>query len=384
MLQAAVVLLLAFFMVFGLDPAPARAAALKANKQKLSVVKKRIKEERSRIKKILRRETSVLAGINRINKNIVQKRRALKKLKRSLGRIQKNIRSADSKVGVLERKRKKILRRLAVRLRAMYKMRNGQIINMAFSPGMKDSTDIGRRHKYMTLITEFDSGLLGEYEENLAKLESERKRLVALRAGLQTARRDLLLKKKEKEGLKGDRVALLVAVREEKEGRLRMVEELTKAAEHLSELLEGLKDKNGFSGSGFAAMKGLLRRPVRGAVTSRFGKVRHPKFKTITFNKGIVIDAPAGKPVKSVYRGKVVYTGWLKGYGQIMIIGHGGGYYTLFAHLESILKKRGDLVEKGAEIALVGDSGPYAEPGLYFEIRKKGVPQDPMKWFASR
>lgn len=314
-LQAALILSIVFFSTSWVSLTELRAAALKGNKQKLSVVKKKIKEEKTRIKKILRRETSVLAGINRINKNIVKKRRALKKLKRSLVRIKKDIRSADSKVRVLDRKRAKIMARLAIRLRAMYKMRNGQIINMAFSPGMEDSTDLARRHKYMTLITEFDSGLLGEYEENLAKLESERKRLGALKAGLEGARRDLLVKKKEEEGLKGDRVALLVAVRDEKEGRLRMVRELTRAAEYLSELLEGLKDDAGVSGSGFAAMKGILRMPVRGAVTSRFGKVRHPKFKTITFNKGIIIDAPAGKSVKSVYRGKVVYTGWLKGYG---------------------------------------------------------------------
>ncbi|GMR04474.1 MAG: peptidoglycan DD-metalloendopeptidase family protein [Thermodesulfobacteriota bacterium] len=381
-----IIIVLVFCLGFWSAAGPARAGGLKERKQKqkLSVVKSRIKKEKERIKKILRKETSVLSEINRINKNIVRKRRELRRLKASLTRIRKKIRTAEAKIKALEKKKEKLSARLAMRLRAMYKMRNGEIVNMAFSPGLKDSTDLGRRHKYMTLITEYDSVLLGKYEENLSKLESEKKTLVGLKGRLESARRGLVSGKREKEALKGDRVALLVAVREEKDGRLKMVGELEKAARDLTALLDGLKGGRDARLTGFAAMKGRLAMPVRGSVTSHFGKVRHPKFKTITFNKGIIIDTPAGRPVKSVYRGRVIYTGWLKGYGQIMIIDHGGGFYTLFAHLESILKDRGAAVAKGEEIAIVGDSGPYAEAGLYFEIRKKGVPQDPMKWFASR
>ncbi|MBI5902681.1 MAG: peptidoglycan DD-metalloendopeptidase family protein, partial [Deltaproteobacteria bacterium] len=80
----------------------------------------------------------------------------------------------------------------------------------------------------------------------------------------------------------------------------------------------------------------------------------------------------------------VVYVGWLKGYGQVMIVDHRGGYYTLFAYLSRALKERGDMVKQGAEIALVGDTGPDSTPGLYFEIRQKGVPRDPMSWLAAR
>ncbi|MBI5344160.1 MAG: peptidoglycan DD-metalloendopeptidase family protein, partial [Deltaproteobacteria bacterium] len=87
--------------------------------------------------------------------------------------------------------------------------------------------------------------------------------------------------------------------------------------------------------------------------------------------------------VRSVYGGKVAYAGWLKGYGQLLIIDHGGGFFTLFARLQKILKDKGDIVEKGADIALVGDTGVDASAGLYFEIREKGVPRDPMAWLAS-
>ncbi|MBE7414254.1 MAG: peptidoglycan DD-metalloendopeptidase family protein [Deltaproteobacteria bacterium] len=115
-----------------------------------------------------------------------------------------------------------------------------------------------------------------------------------------------------------------------------------------------------------------------------YSKVRHPKVNTVTFNIGITIESPLGQPVKNVYAGKVIYVGWLKGYGQVMIIDHKGGFYTLYAHLGKVLKDTGDEVESGAEVGLIGDSGPEGRPGLYFEIRQKGVPRDPMAWLSTR
>jgi septal ring factor EnvC (AmiA/AmiB activator) len=76
--------------------------------------------------------------------------------------------------------------------------------------------------------------------------------------------------------------------------------------------------------------------------------------------------------------------GWLKGYGQVMIIGHGGGFYTLFGHLFRVLKERGSKVIEGEVVALVGDSGIDGQAGLYFEVRESGVPRDPMTWLARR
>ena len=124
--------------------------------------------------------------------------------------------------------------------------------------------------------------------------------------------------------------------------------------------------------------------PVDGKVVSLYGRVSHPTYKTVTFNNGIVIEARVGSPVRSVYDGRVVYVGWLNGYGQVMIVDHGSGFYTLFAYLSDVLKQKGEAVERGVEIALVGDSGPRASGGLYFEIRQKGVPRDPMAWLADR
>jgi septal ring factor EnvC (AmiA/AmiB activator) len=88
--------------------------------------------------------------------------------------------------------------------------------------------------------------------------------------------------------------------------------------------------------------------------------------------------------IKSVYGGKVLYTGWIKGYGQVVIIDHGGGYYTLFAHLSTIIKEVDATVAAGDVVALVGDTGSLKGAGLYLEVRQNGIPRDPMGWIASR
>ncbi|MFQ5428160.1 MAG: murein hydrolase activator EnvC family protein [Thermodesulfobacteriota bacterium] len=352
--------------------------------KKLADVKKKLGEERHKVRKILRQESSILLTINGLNKKISKTGKEFTDLKNSKRKLEKKIRATGKRVKALQKETDAQRGAIAERLRAMYKMRSGEILNMAFSPGARDPIDMARRHKYMTVITDYDSAILSDYETKLSASLAEKKKLQSLKAGLERATKKLISKKAEQKRLKGDKVALLTEVRREKDRGLKVLKELEEAAKELSGIITKLDEEAGQSYSGFGAMKGKLIKPVSGPIKSRYGKVRHPKFKTITFNKGIIISAPVGRRVKSVYDGRVIYTGWLKGYGQLVILDHGGGFYTLFAYLDKVLKGRGERVAKGEAVALVGDTGPYSEAGLYFEIRKKGVPQDPVKWLVSK
>ena len=95
---------------------------------------------------------------------------------------------------------------------------------------------------------------------------------------------------------------------------------------------------------------------------------------------GVLIDAPEGMEIKAVTQGNVVYAEWMRGYGLLIIVDHGHGYMTLYAFNQSLYKKMGDTVEAGDVIASVGQSGGRSQSGLYFGIRKKGVPIDPLEW----
>jgi septal ring factor EnvC (AmiA/AmiB activator) len=131
------------------------------------------------------------------------------------------------------------------------------------------------------------------------------------------------------------------------------------------------------SGINFAALKGKLRLPVRGDVTNRFGANRADS--GISW-KGLFIRANEGAEVKSVASGRVVFSDWLRGFGNLIIVDHGNGYMSLYGNNQAILKQAGDNVRGGDAIAYVGNSGGNETNGLYYELRRQSRPFDPLSW----
>ena len=131
-------------------------------------------------------------------------------------------------------------------------------------------------------------------------------------------------------------------------------------------------------GSSFAALKGHLHLPMHGEMGNRFGQARAEGGAW----KGIFIRAEPGKPVLAIAAGEVVFADWLRGFGNLIIVDHGGGYLSLYGYNETLLKQVGDSVALGERIAVSGNSGGQSESGLYFEIRFQGRPVDPMAWVS--
>ncbi|MCM8564001.1 murein hydrolase activator EnvC family protein [Thauera linaloolentis] len=131
------------------------------------------------------------------------------------------------------------------------------------------------------------------------------------------------------------------------------------------------------TGVRFAQLRGQLRFPVRGELVGRFGA---PRAEGGTTWKGVFIRAGTGADVKAVAAGEVVYSDWLRGYGNLIIVDHGGDYLTVYGNNDTLLKEVGDAVSGGDAIASVGTSGGAGDSGLYFELRHQGRPLDPMQW----
>ncbi|TMO55087.1 murein hydrolase activator EnvC family protein [Pseudoalteromonas phenolica] len=127
---------------------------------------------------------------------------------------------------------------------------------------------------------------------------------------------------------------------------------------------------------GLRSKKGKLPWPSKGRLKHRFGQRKHAGMNW----KGVVIAAKTGDNVKAVQQGQVVFADWLNGFGWVIVIDHGLGYMSLYGHAQTLLKDVGDQVRSGESIALVGQSGGQANPGLYFELRHKGSAVDPVKW----
>jgi septal ring factor EnvC (AmiA/AmiB activator) len=160
----------------------------------------------------------------------------------------------------------------------------------------------------------------------------------------------------------------------------RVVRELEQADGELTRMLEDLKE--GTAATGFRALKGKLPLPTSGAIEVGFGKVVNPRFHTVTVQKGVDIRASEGAPVRAVAPGTVVYAGWLRGYGNLLILDHGGGYHSLMAHLSTVTPAVGEEIQAGEEVGTVGDTGSLKGAYLYFEIRKGGLAVDPGRWFS--
>ncbi|TEA78374.1 peptidase [Allopusillimonas ginsengisoli] len=129
---------------------------------------------------------------------------------------------------------------------------------------------------------------------------------------------------------------------------------------------------------GFQGLGKHLTYPVKGQIQGKFGAQRPEG----GLWRGIVLRASEGTPVRVVAAGRVVYANWLAGFGNIMIVDHGDQYLTVYAYNQSLLKQVGDIVKAGDTVAAVGATGGQVEPGLYFEIRHKGTPVNPLLWLS--
>ncbi len=130
-------------------------------------------------------------------------------------------------------------------------------------------------------------------------------------------------------------------------------------------------------GTAFGELKGRLHAPVKGEVTERFGS---PRADSGLSWRGLFIQAPAGREVKAVAAGRVVFADWLRGFGNLLILDHGDGFMSLYGNNETLVSHLGEPVRGGDTVATVGSTGGNSASGLYFELRYQGKPFDPSGW----
>jgi septal ring factor EnvC (AmiA/AmiB activator) len=207
--------------------------------------------------------------------------------------------------------------------------------------------------------------------------QEEAVRLAALATAARDRRGDAAARREE-------RRTLLGAVRNARSLHERAAAEAAAQGQKLAEFVAALPPPRADSPahSGFALLKGKLPRPADGPIEVGFGRVVNPRFNTVTVQKGVDIGARQGDPVRAVAPGRVAHAGWFRGYGNLVIVDHGGGWHTLVAHLGSMRTAMGEEVVAGSLLGTVGDTGSLKGPYLYFEIREKGKPVDPVAWLS--
>ena len=276
--------------------------------------------------------------------------------------------------------------RLGERLRAMYMRPRNDVIVAALTSD--DLQELTTRVKALTHVARTERALIGEVQQDQADLRARRGALAEQIAEIHLTRSEAEDRKAQLGRLKNERQVALTSVREERALFEASVAEMEEAAEAMERLIADLERKRAerrtplMPSTGFAQRQGLLPWPVDGPVLKPYGRSVHPQFKTVVMNKGLNIGAAMGTPIQSVADGVVEYVNWLPGYGKCIIVNHGDGYYTLYAHAAAIFPGEGARVQAGEVLGEVGDTGSLNGSQLYFEIRKGKDSLDPSSWLS--
>lgn len=242
--------------------------------------------------------------------------------------------------------------------------------------------DTLRRRGLLRAVLHQDLLQIRRLRADEAALRALRPEHAAATAALEATEAEVAAQRATLEDERAVRTALLATVR----GERRLAERLTAArAARLDALPLATAALSAVAATAaFADHKGQLPPPVAGRLLTRFGRARDPELGTVTFNTGVTLDAPHGAPVRAVHQGRVVYSGWYKGFGNLVIIDHGDDFHTLYGHLSAIRRARGETVATGTIIGEVGDAGSLGGPQLHFELRARRAPVDPVPWLRRR
>jgi septal ring factor EnvC (AmiA/AmiB activator) len=373
------------------SPAPAPFdARIEQESAELERVRNELDHARKEASTYVQRESQVLGQLNELDSALALQERLLAGLTRKEDRLRSELALTRERV---ERERDRLEERRGIlrrRLRNIYKV--GEQPGLQAILGATSAVDLVRRFDWLLLVAAQDRNLYDDVQESVqrvreAEAELARKmgEVAGVRAESEQEKADLVLKKDE-------RRTLLDSVRNEKSRKQRVVTELEQAEQQLQHLLAELEEKAKSAtlggdlppgGTGFAAAKGRLPWPAAGKVTRWFGVQKDKRFGTSTFNGGLDIEADRETEVIAVHSGRADYVNWLPGYGQCIILNHGDGYYTLYAHTSTVFVTAGDMVRMGDVIATVGDTGSLLGDVLHFEIRKDAEPINPAPWLGS-
>ncbi len=328
------------------------------------------------------RERSVLGDVTRMDTEIALRRAQLEDVSLRLKNTEDRLGASERELADIRAEQAVRAPRLATRIREVYKRGPAGLLARVLGPlqgaesldGFRYASYLSRRDASQLSTWRAASARLGEEREVLSV---ERERLSALRS--ESSRREL-----ELSASRASRASLLARIRGDREQHQQALGELEDAARNLGRLVESFGDQPANVALDVRKFRGLMDWPADGPVAAKFGTVIHPKFKTEVPHPGLDIEAAEGQPFRSVFDGRIAYAAPLAGYGLTVVVDHGNGVVSIYAHAQVLVVAAGQDVVRGQDLGKVGDSGSLRGPYLYFELRRGGKPVDPATWLRPR
>jgi murein DD-endopeptidase MepM/ murein hydrolase activator NlpD len=368
---------------------------LEAQKQKeLEDLRSKAAKNRGLASQLKGQENQILSQLRRVERDLGLTRRRLRTLEQRRAQLD---REHDVAQQNLVRTQQSLTDQRAVlgrRLRSMYKL--GPAREMEFLLSTRSFAELLSRWDFLVRVARQDRALLQGIQSQKEQVLATETRIEGNLKALEKNKRATASENRRLAALRTQHTRNMEQIKNQREAYEAAAAELERTARSVQKLLAQLEAKRKsetekaraegrpaqpYSGE-FAKGRGALDWPVRGKIVGAFGPETHPRFGTTTLNNGIDIAAPAGTPVRSVAKGRVEFTNDdFASFGQVVVVNHGDGYYTLYGHLSEILVTTGQEVQAGQSIGRVGDSGTSLKGTvLHFEVRKGGTALNPEDW----
>ncbi|MFL5290018.1 MAG: murein hydrolase activator EnvC family protein [Myxococcales bacterium] len=362
------------------------AAAPKALEHRpLDDVQAQLEQERQIAEQIAGREATLLGRLAELERQIDLEARATRVAQARLASATAALATSEGRAAAAQAEVKRRIDALSPRLVARYKL--GREGYLRFLLGAQSIGDLLRRKRI------FDALITSDFDE-LTRLRFAEEGARAARDDLARAHEELA----DAARLEADkRASLEQRAREQRTLLASVQEEKAVHEEAIAELEQAERDLTGEIGKlerapraapvpalPFRRLRGKLPFPVAGGrIEAHFGRTVDPRFGTVTLQRGIDVRCPDGTPVHAVAAGTVAHAGWFRGYGNLLIIDHGSGYFSLMAHLATLTRAKDDVVRAGEVVGTVGDTGSLKGAYLYFELRSGQTALDPERWLAA-
>jgi murein DD-endopeptidase MepM/ murein hydrolase activator NlpD len=345
----------------------------KTTNQQLQDVNSQIQQQKAKLNSTKAKEKSVINDISKLDKSINQTQQNITSTTERIAYLENNISDTMEEIKEIEKDLEKKNDILSDRLVNIYE--EGDISYLEVLLSATDIKDFLTRYDMLNSIVGQDVGLIESVNKQRKELDSKKSNLEASKQELVSIKQDQENQKEILADQKDDKKAVLNSVQKEAKEYARALNELEQTSRALADVIRRAQ-----AGSSARIGTGTYTWPAPGytSITSSFGMRYHPVLKVTKLHTGVDIGAPYGVSIVAADGGKVISAGWAGGYGQAVIIDHGGGMSTLYAHQSRILVSVGQTVTKGQVIGKVGSTGWSTGSHLHFEVRKNGTPVNPM------
>jgi len=354
---------------------PVYADELEEHQRQLQEVGKDISQTRSKIDRVKKQERSIMGEILTLEKSIVANEMQLESTVDRIAYLEENITKLEEDIEDAQNELEDKTNLLSDRLVALYEQ--GDISYLEVLLSATDIKDFLTRYDMVNAIVEQDVDLIETIEKQKHDLETKKSDLSVKQNELKQSYSDQISIKETLDVQKSQKKDLLSNVQQEKNAYLRALEELEQTSRELEVMIRRMQ-----GGSTTQLGTGTYTWPAPGysSITSAYGMRYHPILKVRKMHTGVDIGAPGGASVVAADGGKVIHCGLMGGYGQVIVVDHGNGISTLYAHLSAYAVSNGTSVTKGQTIGRVGSTGWSTGPHLHFEVRINGSYTDPMPY----